>query len=162
MKKMRRKDREQTGHDFFDEVFDKSEEIFLALHDNEYPYGIITNFVREGKNIFIHCAREGKKLDCLAKDEHLAFCVACNIRIDTAKSSTYYDSAYGTGRATLVEDVNEKRHALDLLAKKYRAKCPVPASEKMAARVAIIRISIDSLSGKACAPTNCAAVTNGD
>ncbi len=41
---MRRKDREETSEEFFDEVFGTAEELFLAMNDGARPYGVIVNF----------------------------------------------------------------------------------------------------------------------
>lgn len=149
---MRRTDRENSTEEFYDLVFAHAEEIFLAMNDGVYPYGVILNFVRKDKIIYLHSAKNGEKLDCLRKNGHVAFCLACNIRIDQEKSSTYYKSVYGKGLASIVEDAAEKRNALELLAIRYNAKCPVPATDAMADRVAIIKIVIEELSGKACLP----------
>lgn len=150
---MRRTDRENSTEEFYDLVFTQAEEIFIAMNDGVYPYGVILNFVRKDKIIYLHAAKMGKKLDCLRKNGHVAFCVATDIRIDQEKSSTYFKSVYGKGLASIVEDKAEKRHALELLATRYKAKCPVPATDAMADRVAIVKIAIGELSGKACLPT---------
>lgn len=149
---MRRKDREVSTDEFYEQVFNAAEEIFIAMNDGLYPYGVIMNFARSGNLVYLHAAKEGKKLDCLRKDGHVAFCLGCDIRIDRERNSTYYKSVYGRGIASLVEDSDEKRHALDLISERYKSRCPVPASEEMAARVAIVKIAIEELSGKTCKP----------
>ena len=82
----------------------------------------------------------------------MAFSLAADVRIDREKSSTYYKSVCGTGRAVVVEDPEEKRLALDCLAERYAARCPRPAPDANVRRVAIIRIDILSLTGKRCLP----------
>lgn len=149
---MRRKDRAVATDEFYDLVFNTAEEIFIAMNDGVFPYGVIMNFAREGKFVYLHAAREGKKLDLLGRDGHVSFCLACEIKIDREKNSTYYKSLYGRGIASIVEDSAEKRHALNLISTRYKSQCPVPASEEMAARVTIIKIAIEELSGKACKP----------
>lgn len=146
---MRRKDREETSEEFFDEVFAEAEELFLAMNDVPAPYGVIVNFARQERYIYIHCAREGKKLDLIRADGHVSFCMACGVKIDPQRFTTYYKSVYGTGMATIVENDEEKCRALDMLAERYNARCPVPSDIKSANRVAIIKIEIESLTGKA-------------
>ena len=149
---MRRKDRERTDAAFFDEVLDTAEEIFLAFKNGDFPYCLPVNFARDGQRLYIHCAHEGLKLDCVRRDPRVAFSCAVEIEIDREKASTYYKSVCGTGRAEVVEDMAEKRHALDCIGARYAARCPRPTPEATAGRVAILRIDILSLTGKACLP----------
>lgn len=148
-KGMRRKDREETSPAFFSEVFAGAEELFLAMNDDVFPYGIILNFVRDGDFIYIHSAKEGKKIALLRANPNVFFCLACGVKIDRPNSSVYYKSVFGTGLARIVDDCREKCHALDLLALRYQAHCQVPADEKSASRVAIIKIEIKNMTGKA-------------
>lgn len=149
---MRLSKRECSEPAFFDEVFAKAEELFLALNNGDFPYLIPLNFVRLDQHIYLHSALEGTKLDLIRKDGRVAFSLATDVRIDREKSSTYYKSICGTGRASLVEDAEEKRLALDSLAERYAARCPRPAPDATVRRVAVIRIDILSLTGKRCLP----------
>ena len=63
---MRRTDRENSTEEFYDLVFAHAEEIFLAMNDGVYPYGVILNFVRKDK-IIIFILQKWRKLDCLRK-----------------------------------------------------------------------------------------------
>lgn len=147
---MRRKDRERTDTAFFDEVLAAAEVIFLALHNGEYPYCLPVNFARDGERLYIHCAHEGLKLDCVRRDPRVAFSCAADISIDREEASTYYKSVCGTGTARIVEDMAEKQYALDCIGSRYAARCPRPTPEATARRVTIVRIDILTLTGKAC------------
>ena len=149
---MRRTDRERTDAAFFDEVLAGAEVIFLALQNGDFPYCLPVNFARDGQRLYIHCAHEGLKLDCVRSDPRVAFSCAVDIEIDREKASTYYKSVCGTGRAQVVEDMAEKQHALDCIGSRYAARCPRPTPEATARRVAILRIDILSMTGKACLP----------
>lgn len=146
---MRRIDREVTDPEFYDYVFAKALEIFLALRDGEYPYCVPLNFVREGNTIYMHSAREGRKLDIIRANGHAAFSLACDVKILPEKNSTCYKSVCGRGFASIVEDRKEKKRALDALAERYNARCPRPASDASIASVAIIRLDIQEMTGKA-------------
>lgn len=149
---MRRKDRERTDAAFFDEVLAAAEEIFLALQNGDFPYCLPVNFARDGQRLYIHCAHEGLKLDCVRRDSNVAFSCAVGVEIDRENASTYYKSVCGTGRAQVVEDMAEKQHALDCIGARYAARCPRPTPKATARRVAILRIDILSMTGKACLP----------
>ena len=113
---MRKQNRECLDPAFFDEVFSTAEDLCLAMHDGDFPYVIPLNFVRQGNIIYIHCALEGHKLDCISRNPNVAFTLAADVRIHQEKSTTYYKSVCGTGRAVLVVDPAEKGRALDALA----------------------------------------------
>lgn len=147
---MRRKDRERTDIEFIDEVFQKAEVLYLAMHDGNFPYCLPLNFAQAGDKIYIHSAKEGHKLDCLLKNPNVSFALACDVIIDREHFTTLYKSVCGQGHASLVDDVHEKCRALDLIGKHYSALCPSPATPEMAARIAIIRIDILDCSGKEC------------
>lgn len=148
---MRRKDCERNGNDFFEDVLDKSEELFLAINDDEFPYIVPLNFVHKAGKIYIHSSTEGTKLDLIRRDPKVSFSLATEILVDVKKSTTYYKSVCGRGMASIVEDREEKRLALDSIAMRYKALCPVPATDANVDRVAIIRIDVMTLSGKQCA-----------
>ena len=150
---MRRKEREINSEEFYDLVFSGAEAIHVAFRDEPYPYCLPFNFRKVGNNIYIHCAREGKKLDLIRENPEVAFSLAIDIRVDTEKSSTYYKSVCGAGLASLVEDPVEKGAALDAIGEKYKARCQRPAPRGQIDRVAIIKIAIVSLSGKRCEPS---------
>ncbi len=149
---MHLKKRECSDPAFFDEVFGKAQELFLAMHDSDFPYLIPVNFCREGTRIYIHCALEGTKLDLIRRDKRVSFSLIADVSIDLPKATTYYKSVCGTGYAHIVEDPAEKGHALDCIGSRYNARCQRPAPQRDIERVGIIRIDIVSLQGKRALP----------
>ena len=149
---MRKQQRECREPAFFDEVFSTADELFLAMHDGAFPYVVPLNFVRQGQYIYIHCALEGQKLDCIRANSHVAFSLTADVRINREKSTTYYKSLCGLGKAVIVEDPEEKGRALDALAQRYAALCPRPAPESAVARTGVVRIDIVALTGKRSLP----------
>ncbi|HJB65618.1 MAG TPA: pyridoxamine 5'-phosphate oxidase family protein [Candidatus Mailhella merdavium] len=149
---MRLKKRECNDEAFFDEVFEKAEDLALAMKAGDYPYVVPVNFVQEKVNdvrrIYIHCAREGRKIDLLREDARVAFMLHADVEIDREHSTTAYKCLCGTGKAAIVEDTEEKGRALDAIAMRYQARCHVPARPEDIERVAILRIDVESLSGK--------------
>lgn len=145
---MRRKDRECSSAEFADLVFQKAGVITLAMFDGDYPYCLPLNFARKDTHIYIHTAREGKKLLCLQANPHVAFSLFIDEEVDQKNFTTYYKSLCGTGIASIVTDAREKCAALDAIGEKYQALCPRPCLPENAARVTIARIEIKELSGK--------------
>ena len=87
---MRKQNRECLDPAFFDEVFSTAEDLCLAMHDGEFPYVIPLNFVRQGACIYIHCALEGRKLDCIRRT--LSFS-----RYSGADALQYFHQIFGFG-----------------------------------------------------------------
>ena len=117
---MRRHKSECNDPAFFDEVFSTADDLFLAMHDGEYPYVLPLNFVRQGQSLYLHCALEGHKLDCIRSNPNVAFVLSADVVINKEKSTTYYKSLCGTGRAVIVEDPAEKAKRQGELLEEYR------------------------------------------
>ena len=151
---MRQSQRECNTPEFFDEVFNRGEVLFLSLNTEGFPYGVPVNFVFLEGRLYFHCALEGAKLDLIRRDGRVGFVVAADIVIAREKSTTYYKSVCGTGRASLVENMDEKRHAIDALAERYGASCPRPTPDGALRHVAVVRIDIEAMTGKRHVPNH--------
>ena len=145
---MRKKNNECNDPAFFDDVFATGDEIFLAMHDGDYPDVLPLNFARLGQVLYIHCALEGHKLDCIRQNPRVAFTIIADVSIHREKSTTYFKSLCGKGLASIVEDEAEKGRALDAIAARYAALCPQPTPSASIRRTAIVRIDIEELVGK--------------
>ena len=77
---MRRADREVTDVDGMIDIIDHCKVCHIALMDGEWPYIVAMNFAYRYENdqlvIYLHSAKEGKKLDLLRKDDHVCFASA--------------------------------------------------------------------------------------
>ena len=132
---MRRKEREVRDSVFFQEIFSKCEILVLSFHDGEFPYAVPLSFVEYEGALYMHCALEGHKLDCMAKDPHVHFSI-CE------------SSVLGTGFASLVDDAELKRRVLAALAAKYESECTLPVPDRMLAATGVIKVDIHSMTGK--------------
>lgn len=145
---MRRKDRECTDPSFFDALLRQADVMTVAFQTEGFPYVIPVNFVAQNGALYIHCAREGRKLECLSKKSGVGFSVHELIDIDREKATTLYRSICGEGTASLVEDREEKQTALAALARKYQSRCTLPVPDGMLKVTAVIRIDIAAMTGK--------------
>lgn len=147
---MRRKDREQTDPAFFDKVLHDAETIWLSMKNgNDAPYVIPLNFVYHKGFLYIHCANEGLKLDLIRKDPCVGFAIATDIQVIREKSTTKYRSVCGSGKASILEDPEEKQAALMAIREHYTAQCTLPLSAERLAKIAVIQIAIEQMTGKA-------------
>lgn len=143
------KDRFRDDRGFIDGVLNDADDMVVALNDGDgAPYAFPVNFVLLGGALYIHTAFAGKKMDLLRRNPRVGFTAYVDVRIIREKATTSFRSVCGTGTASVVEDREEKRAALDAITVRYKSLCPRPAPDSMIDRVAIIRIDIGSLMGK--------------
>ena len=144
---MRRKDREVTDPAFFSDVFSKAELITVAFHDGEYPYCVPLSFVELGGALYFHCALEGHKLDCIARDPHVHFNICDSVVTDKEKATAFFRSVSGTGIAEIIEEEDMRLAVFQAIMQKYTGRTDIPPSKNMG-RALIVKISVNSLSGK--------------
>ena len=101
--------------------------------------------------IYFHCALEGHKLEILANNGRVSFCVVGKTEVLPDKFATRYESVIVTGRATEVFGV-EKLLGLKGLLLKYSADFIAEGMkyiDAQGAQTRVFRVSMDSFSGKA-------------
>lgn len=153
---MLRIDRMRNDPAFTTAVLQTAEHLFLAMVETEasgqtIPYVVPMNFVYTAPYIYLHCANKGKKIALLQKNPHIAFSTIQNATVLPDRATTAYSCVCGVGTATIVAEKSEKSRALEALAKRYHAACTMPPSEQELEHTTIIRLDIESLSGK-CSP----------
>lgn len=119
---------------------------------NAYGYGIPISYVLEKDHFYFHCAPEGFKLDSLALNDRVSFCVVGATKVIPRQFSTAYESAIAFGRIATVSEDTERIHALRLLGAKYSPDFPAEAEKYIGVslhRTHILRLDIEHLSGKA-------------
>jgi nitroimidazol reductase NimA-like FMN-containing flavoprotein (pyridoxamine 5'-phosphate oxidase superfamily) len=152
---MRRSDRKQDEA-FARKVLTDAEYGVLSLVDQQgKPYAVPLSFVLSDDIIYIHGATEGAKLRILEQNTNVVFTCVGRTNILPEQFSTEYESAIAYGLASIVTDVQEKRRALLLLAKKYSPEFDIQAKayvDRALDHTAVIAISIESLTAKAKLP----------
>ena len=125
----------------------------LALSgDDGYSYAVPINYAVDGKKIYFHSAKVGHKIDAIARNEKVSFCVVDKHDVVAEEFTSYFSSAIAFGRIKVVEDRAEKLHGLELLADKFCASASDERRERELARVdalAVLVLEIEHLTGKA-------------
>ncbi len=150
-KEMRRKDRKLSEDEAY-LILKKGDWGVLATFDGEYPYGVPVNYVFHNGSIYFHCAKQGYKLDNIAKNPNVCFTVVTKSEVVPQELSTNYESTIIFGKALVVHDENEKREALYALGKRFAKNYPekvVQEIETLFSVTEIVKISIENISGKA-------------
>lgn len=122
----------------------------MAVEGNDgYPYAVPLNYVYDDGSVYIHCAKEGHKIDALNRNPLCSLCIIDKDDIVPHEFTSYFRSAIVFGKAEFIKDEKEKTSALKKLCDKYSPGIDSTAEiEKSLQRVCIIRIKIDRSSGK--------------
>jgi nitroimidazol reductase NimA-like FMN-containing flavoprotein (pyridoxamine 5'-phosphate oxidase superfamily) len=149
---MRRKEKEITSREEIDAILSGQNLCHLAMVDDGEPYIIPLTYAYDGNNLFIHSAKEGRKIDVLKKNNRVCFDVCGDFQPASAdkvcRKSTKFSSVIGTGHAEFVQDREGVVLALNALMKQTFGPGTWDFVEEKVNNVLIIKIVIDSLSGK--------------
>jgi uncharacterized protein len=124
----------------------------IGLSDDGAPYVVPMNFGLGENCLYLHCAGEGRKLDIIRKNDRV--CFEMDLLRELKRSETpcgwgaRYESVIGFGRAVLVDDAAEKRRGIDRIMNHYGARGPFVYPDEILAGTEVIRIDIESVTGK--------------
>lgn len=152
MHPMRRKDR-QTSEEAARRLLAEGEYGVLSLLTPEgTPYGVPLTYAVEAGSplvLYMHCAREGRKLDCLRACPRAHFVVVGATRVVPQEFTIEYESVMLEGSLDEVTDAAEKRRGLLALAQKYAAGFDGAAYADAAGNATrVLRLNVEGLSGK--------------
>lgn len=152
---MRRVDREQT-RDFALQVLNDCNWVTLSMVDPEgQPYAVPITIAREGLDIYVHCAPEGHKIDCLRANPQICITAVSQAQTDEEHFTVRYASVTGRGTAKEITETEEKIHALRLLCARHTPN-NLENMEAMISgaleRTAVWKFTLTDISGKANRP----------
>lgn len=148
---MRKKEKEVTDVAVMEDQLRRAEIMRLAFCDADEPYVVPVCFAYQDGVIFVHSAKEGRKLEIIRRSGKVCFEVDTYkiVRKDVpCKWTIDYTSVIGLGDASLIEDVKKKRKALDAIMTHYGAAAPFEYSEAALAKMLIISIAVRSMTCK--------------
>jgi nitroimidazol reductase NimA-like FMN-containing flavoprotein (pyridoxamine 5'-phosphate oxidase superfamily) len=149
---MRRKDKEIEDKELIESILKRANVCRIALSENNIPYIVPLTFGYKDNFLYFHSSKEGRKIDMIRKNNNICF----EIDIDTkllegekpCKWSMKYCSVIGFGKAFLVENSEEKREGLDIIAEHYSGKSSFEYPEESVNDLAIIKVQIEMMTGK--------------
>jgi len=148
---MRRKDKQMTEEIEVTDVLQRSQVCRLAMSDGLHPYIVPLCFGFQDNAIYVHSASEGRKLDLIRKNNSV--CFEFDIDIELVKNnypcdwSMRYKSVIGYGKAIFLDDIDEKRRALDIIMRQYSTGEFVFPQSSLD-RTIVIKIEIECINGK--------------
>ncbi len=126
--------------------------VMAVSGDDGYPYAVPLSYVYHDNKIFFHCAKTGHKLDAIAKNEKVSFCVIDKDEIIQNTYTSHFRSVIVFGKARILEDNSEKRKAIEILTVKYSPDMEkshqMQAIDKDYNNLCMIELTIDHMSGK--------------
>ncbi|MHB1484269.1 MAG: pyridoxamine 5'-phosphate oxidase family protein [Saccharofermentanales bacterium] len=149
---MRRSEQEITEKKEIEKILEQSEIIRIAMVDNGTPYLVAMNFAYENGVIYLHSAKEGRKIDVLRKNNNIAFQCEIGVEIihneDSCSCNTRYLSVFGNGKVDLIDETNEKTAAMNAIMTKYTKSSGFAYPEAVLGRTLVIKVEIESMTGK--------------
>ena len=148
---MRRSEKEITDESAIEAIINASLVCRLALSDQDQPYIVPLSFGYQDRTLYFHSALEGKKIDILRKNNRICFEFDVNTEIIEAEKACKwgmkYQSVIGFGKAVLVENIQEKQKALNIIMNHYSDR-NFQFPDKAIEKIAVIKIKIESMTGK--------------
>jgi len=152
---MRREDREIKDPAEIRQILKQGKFATIALCRKNEPYLVTLNygFDSERSVLYFHCAPKGLKLDFLAQNPRACATVVEDHGYVQTECDHHYRSVVLWGGLSRVEDLAEKRHAVEVMQNSLetdpgivRTKSPV--TDASLAQVAILSLAIEESSGK--------------
>ena len=156
MQGMTKRERQVTDEKQILQILDTAMVLHLGLAVNNEPYVVPLNYgytMEDGKlTLYMHSALQGKKLDMIRENPNVFFEIDCDMEPFgegdiPCQYGMVYSSIMGKGKATLVEDVEEKMHAMTVLMKTQTQK-DFQFNERLVSIVAVIRIDVAEYTAK--------------
>jgi nitroimidazol reductase NimA-like FMN-containing flavoprotein (pyridoxamine 5'-phosphate oxidase superfamily) len=148
---MRRKDKEIEDRSEIESIINKSLVCRLAMADENGPYIVPLCFGYKDNTLYFHSAVRGKKIDILRNNPRVCFEFDSDSEIQSGETACKfgmrYRSVIGFGTAVIIDNPNDKRHALDVIMANY-TKGQFTYTDEGIRKTAVIRVDIDTLTGK--------------
>ena len=132
-------------------VIQKAQACRIAMADDGQPYVVAVCFGYRHNTLYFHSSLRGRKMDVLRRNNRV--CVQFDADTEVVgndlpcKFSARYRSASAFGRAFVVEDPAEKLAGLNVIMQHYTGRDWEFPEDKVT-RTAVVRIDIESMTGK--------------
>ena len=148
---MRRKEKEISDKTIMESIISRSSVCRLALSEKGRPYIVPLCFGYKDNILYFHSAREGMKLDILRQNNKV--CIEFDIDHEIVEADDAcgwdmkYQSVIGFGKGSIIDDLEKKCKALDIIMQHYsRSSYEFPDSKVK--KTVIIKVEIEHMTGK--------------
>ena len=126
--------------------------VLAVSGDEDYPYAVPLSYAYKDGKLYFHSAKTGHKLDSILRNDRVSFCVIQMDHVVPETFTTHYRSAIVFGKARILTEDAEKKHALECLVEKYSPDFK-PQGQKEIVRewnnVCVFEVKIEHVTGKA-------------
>ena len=149
---MRRTDKEIVSREEMDGIIRGSHVCRIALAMDNMPYIVPVSFGYDGESIYIHTAKEGKKINYFRNNNNICFEFERNVKLvgdpDNACRWTFsYESVIGFGKIYELESLEQRERGLNKIMFQYSGKDWV-FGEDLLKNIRVWKIEITSITGK--------------
>ena len=149
---MRRKEQEIHDKAVLDNIFQNGQICRIGIKGDEFPYIVSVNYGYKDNTVFFHSACEGQKIEMLKENPNVCVQIDIDISIEETEVpcnwSTKYKSVIGFGKAIFVNDMEEKKSALDIIVRHYKKDIEENYPYSNLDKLCIIKIELSSITGK--------------
>ncbi len=150
-REMRKKEKEIADLEVLEAIMQRALVCHLGLCADNNPYVVPLNFAYRDGKLFFHTGREGLKMDLLRRNSRVCFEMTTDVEVLRKEAPCKWNMKYycviGFGNARVVEALEAKRQALDLIMTHYGGD-PGDYPAELLEKVTIIEVIIDQLTGK--------------
>lgn len=151
-REMRRKRQQLTDTECIEILKRNTSGVLAVSGDSGYPYAVPLSYVYDEHTLYFHCAKSGHKLDAIKDYDKVSFCVVDQDLVVPQKYTTYYRSVIVFGRASIIDQEDEIRSAIEKLAIKYYSDDSKDNRdsfiEKEYKALCMVKIQIEHMTGK--------------
>ncbi|MDY7026878.1 MAG: pyridoxamine 5'-phosphate oxidase family protein [Spirochaetota bacterium] len=149
---MRRSEKEIKDRAELEQILKTNSICRLGMVHEGTPYIVPMNYGYADAALYMHSAREGRKIDVLRADNYVCFEIESGAKLVKAEEAcswtTHYTSIIGYGHVELIDDPAGKRHGLGVLMSQYSDGIDWEFPGRQLDRVLVLRLDIESMSGK--------------
>ena len=151
-REMRRKRQQLTETECIEILKRNTSGVLAVSGDSGYPYAVPLSYIYDGHTLYFHCAKSGHKFDAIKNCDKVSFCVVDQDLVVPQKYTTYFRSVIVFGRASIVDQEDEIRSAIEKLAIKYYSEDSKDNRdsfiEKEYKALCMVKIQIEYMTGK--------------
>lgn len=149
-RKMRRFKQEISEQECIDTLKEQPRGVLAVHGEDGYPYAFPMDYIYMNEKLYFHCAKEGHKLDAIAADNRVSFCVMDEGFRKDGDWALNIRSIVIFGRVKRIDDADETLKVVRQLGLKYYPTAESVEEEirKAIARVQILELSIEHMTGK--------------
>lgn len=149
---MRRSDKEIKDKKTLELILKKAQFCRIALCDKGKPYIVPMNFGYKDNSLYLHSAKEGRKIEILQENNSICFEMDMKTELVRSKKPCQWGMKYysiiGNGEVSLIKNLQEKIKALNIIMEKYTPNQVFQYDKDKVEAIHILKVEIHDLTGK--------------